>query len=307
MSDTDTNDFNPFGDEVEPIIPDGWENDPDFVFGEPDESATAEVSPAPASDVSERPAEEAAAPTTEQTEESAETGGGKSAAGKLRFSAKFDGKQFDAELDESDLPTVYQKSLVTDRVQKKLTEMTPVMSKAEQLARRMGYESVDAMLDSAEATYRQNEIDKLVEEGVHKSVAEDMIERRFQSALKSGQQSEETQSEPEVTPADKGRERDLAAETADLVKLFPQLQGKEVPKEVLGRAEQTGLPLTVAYLQYENEQSRAEIARLTKVNQVHEQNAASAARAPVGGVTGGGATDTAPSDPFLDGFNSYFD
>ena len=64
--------------------------------------------------------------------------------------------------------------------------------------------------------------------------------------------------------------------------------------------------LATAYLNYEFQQMKAENERLKNTNKIHEQNAASAARAPVTGTSGGGETDTTPSDPFLLGFNSGY-
>ena len=71
-------------------------------------------------------------------------------------------------------------------------------------------------------------------------------------------------------------------------------------------AVKNGVRLAMAYLNYEARQMKAENERLKSVNKIHEQNAASAARAPVTGTNGGGATDTAPEDPFLIGFNSGY-
>ena len=42
------------------------------------------------------------------------------------------------EVDESELPTLYQKAQVTDRVQAKLARLTPQLEKAEKLAKQSG-------------------------------------------------------------------------------------------------------------------------------------------------------------------------
>jgi hypothetical protein len=67
---------------------------------------------------------------------------------------------------------------------------------------------------------------------------------------------------------------------------------------------ENGKHLVSAYLEYEAKQKTAEIEQLRKENAVYKQNAEAAARSPVTGTAGGGATDTKPSDPFLEGFNS---
>ena len=57
-----------------------------------------------------------------------------------------------------------------------------------------------------------------------------------------------------------------------------------------------------AYNEYACRQ-RSDAAALRKENRILRQNAATAARAPVRGVTRGGPTDAQPEDAFLRGFN----
>ena len=84
----------------------------------------------------------------------------------------------------------------------------------------------------------------------------------------------------------------------------PQLRGQALPDAVSRAAVEGDKRLLLAYLDYEAQQAQAENERLRKENEIYKQNAATAARSPVRGVSGGGATDLKPSDPFLDGFNS---
>jgi hypothetical protein len=81
------------------------------------------------------------------------------------------------------------------------------------------------------------------------------------------------------------------------------LRGTTIPSEVAAAAA-NGQNLTVAYLAYEAKQAKAEVENLRKENEIFKQNAAAAAKAPVRGVTGGGATDTSPKDPFEVAFDS---
>jgi len=305
-----------FADDVEAILPDGWgENDDIFDSDSWTGSAVAD-DPQAGNEGGEPAAEDGTAPAIEQnTEPTVDPDAAALEAqlqaaagvGKLKFKTQYNHEELDVELNESDLPEVYQKSLALDRTREKLTKMTPTMDKAEKLAKSMGYDSVDAMLDSAATNYRQNEIEQLVADGVHKAVAEDIVDRKLKAV--SASQTPETEPaekpEPDPTPTAE-QKRNWGSEVAELMKARPQLRGKELPKQVQEKAVKEGTPLLVAYLEYENEQSKAEITRLTKANKTHEHNAASAVRAPVTGVTGGGSTDTEPSDPFLDGFNSVF-
>lgn len=315
-----------FPDENDSLMPDGYaEGDDIFNVASWSGTATADTSTEePSIELESLTTETEPAPATEQgttSEPDADTAALEAElqaaveATKLRFKTQYNHEELDVELDEADLPSVYQKSLALDSTREKLNKLSPVMKKAEELSKAMGYESVDAMLDSASTNFRQNQIDDLVADGVHKAVAEDIIDRKM-AALKNldggfeydSSKEESVEAKPAADPAkapDKSG-RDWSTEVTELMTVRPQLRGKELPKEVQERAIKDGKSLLVSYLEYESEQNRAEISRLKKANQVHEQNAASAERAPVTGVTGGGATDTAPSDPFLDAFNSVF-
>ena len=64
-----------------------------------------------------------------------------------------------------------------------------------------------------------------------------------------------------------------------------------------------GVPLLTAYQAYREKQSAKTAATLQKENRVLKQNAASAAKAPVRGVSGGGV-EPKKVDNFLKGFDS---
>ena len=102
---------------------------------------------------------------------------------------------------------------------------------------------------------------------------------------------------PATTPAEPIR--DFKAEVEQLKALFPEV--KEIPDEV-ARAAAKGVPLLSAYLALRDKQSAQTAAALKKENQILRQNAASAAKAPVRGVSGGGAAQK-PVDPALKGFD----
>lgn len=301
------------------ILPDGWA-DGDDIFSEDswtgdatadeqevdEEIASEEVtseedeeSPTPETHTEvpgdSTPTEEVAAPTPEQQE---------SAGNRLKFRARVDREDLDVELDESELPTLYQKAQVTDRVQAKLAKMTPILEKAEKLRVSLGYETLDEMFNSAESNYRDSEVKRLVGEGVHEEVAKDMVARRM-----GGTRTQELPVS-DTTPAENDpaveKARDFRSEVNALVSAYPELQGKQLPDSVVQDCVRNNKSLVVAYAEYRVGLEKAEAEKLRKENNILKQNAASAARAPVTGSSGGGATDTKPKDPFLEGFDEDY-
>lgn len=246
----------------------------------------------------EDPEASAEAPTPEPESETPEPN-------KLKFKARVDREDLDVELDESELPNVYQKAQATDRYQAKLAQLTPQLEKAEKLAKTMGFDNLDAMLASAEENYQKTEVSRLVGEGVHEEVAKDMVARKMQERA-SASSSPGTPPAPEQAPA-----RDFRAEIAELRSAHPELDvTKPLPQEVMDACVRSGKRLLVAYTEYEKQktsQIQAENERLAKKVKVMEQNASAAARSPVAGVTGGGPTDTKAKSDFERGFDSVWD
>lgn len=303
-------------DEDTPILPDGWA-DGDDLFTDSDDAAEVDTAAEPeATDtgVAENAADTDGPPTTEPGEDAAqdaetdtetpdttESGASQAEETMLRFKALVDHEDIDVELKESELPTIYQKARVTDRVQQRLAEMTPTVETAARLARQMGYDSPQDMLNAAAQNYHDSEIEKLTAEGVHPEVARDIVERRMQDAAVPVQRAESV--EPAIQ-AETAAQRDYQAEVEELLQARPNLRGQALPDAVSRAAVQDDKRLLLAYLDYEAKQAQAENERLRKENEIYKQNAATAARSPVRGVSGGGVTDLKPSDPFLDGFNA---
>lgn len=220
---------------------------------------------------------------------------------KLKFGVTIDHNQQDVELDESELPTLYQKAYATDRAQAKLAKISPVYEKSERMAKMLGYDTVDAMLDAAEKSYTDSEVERLTSENVHPEVARDMVNRRIhERETAPAEQRDEGQPAAEEKPAG----RDFKAEVAEMLRAFPKLRGQKLPQEVIDDCVKNGKPLVQAYVAYKEKADEAEKTALRKEKDTLKQNADAAARAPVRGVSKGGATDTKPGDPFLDGFNS---
>lgn len=320
MEDNENIIIEPMEEEDEALLPDGWAEGDD-IFSDDEWTGTEEADesaeePAQESEDGETSEDADPAPTTEQEESPDDKGTSQEEAPtteqvtenkpntKLKFRARVDREDRDVEMDESELPTVYQKAQATDRYQAKLAKMSPMLDKAERLSRSLGYESLEAMLASAEENYQSAEVKRLVGEGVHEEVAKDMVARRMASAAAAAQ---EKTYEPEQESAPTSAEptaRDFKAETMELLKAKPELYGKKLPDEVIQACVHGNKRLLDAYTEYEARQTKAETAKLRKENQILKQNAASAAKAPVKGVTGGGATDTKPKDDFEMGFDS---
>lgn len=309
---SDTNEMIPAGsEEYEAFLPTGWAEGDDIfdVDSWSGSASTADESsggPAQEEDTEteevstdEARATEPAGADEESEDESDEaraTEPAETVRPKLKFSAQIDHKMEDVELDENELPTIYQKAHVTDRVKAKLAQVQPVIDKGNRLAKILGYDTIDAMLDSAESSYRQGEIDRLTGEGVHPDVAKELVESRASRAVAQAAAKTEDDDSP-------GR-RDFKAEAVDLLQIHPELRGTRLPDEVVTACVVNGRPLVAAYEEYRRRQSEAENRAIKAENKRLKQNADAASRAPVRGVSKGGATNVEPDDPFLIGFNA---
>ena len=278
--------------------PEGWTGEtevdaPEAEPEQPEEEPEGDSEEAPTTEPETEPGdtgEAEEAPTTEQT---------KTEPNKLKFKARVDRNDVDVELDESELPTVYQKAQATDRYQAKLAKQTPILEQAEKLSKALGFENFEAMLANAEQNFRDTEVQRLTEGGAPKEIAEDYINRRLAGVHPA-------EEKPAETPAEEAPTRDFSAEARELVKARPDLAGQTVPQEVVRACMAENKSLLVAYTEYEAKQQKAEADKLRRENRILKQNEATAKQAPVKGVRGGGATDTKPEDDFLRGFNSDY-
>lgn len=163
-----------------------------------------------------------------------------------------------------------------------------------------GY-AFDAMKDEErKKTYRQvyqEQVDAGMTEYVAKLVARDAAEGNTYSL-----QDEEIVAEPKKEQP--SNVRDLQAEVAQLRALYPDF--KEMP-DAVAKAVSAGAPLLSAYIAYRERQSAQAAASLKKENEALKQNAASAAKAPVTGVSGSGTTYGKPKSKFDLDFERGFD
>lgn len=272
----------------------------DPILDEINGNTPAEEEDAPAT---EPPADEAEDEATGETAPATEPETQETPVNKLRFKYKYDREERDAELDEADLPDIYERALATDRYKERLGQASHTIDVADKLAAAMGYGSRDEMLKAAAENYRQSILDDLLASGTPQRIAEDYVNRQM-GDLMNGFAAEAVDAQPTEPAHVAPTERDYAKEAGDLLAIRPELRGHNLPDEVTREAVENGVPLVRAYLDYEAKQKSAETERLRKENQILKQNAEAASRAPVKGTSDGGATNQKESDPFLEGFNS---
>lgn len=277
--------------EDEAILPDGWDGKTD-IFSESGElNADAFVA--------DEPQEVEAEPTDEN-----ETGADEAEALTMGETAEEADQSADDETEEVQPDGEEQTEVKTSR---KLTlkvnhgtEELDIdsMSDEDLIALLQKGRAFDAMKNSeAKAKFREA-YQAQMEAGMSDEVAKLVAEKAAGGAF-----SLTDEEEPAEEPVEevKAPVRDFVAEVNQLKALIPEI-GK-IPDEVLNDAATKDVSVVTAYFAYQNRVSAKAAASLKKENAILKQNAASAAKAPVKGVTGGGA---APEkvDYFLKGFDS---
>lgn len=301
-----TNTVETASNEFPALLPDGWsgaEGEDIFnpaTWGPTELPGGAEDEP----DTEEEDAEEGEeTPTTENPDDPSATGAGDddrdpttatdSEDGKLHFTANIDHKEESIALDPSELPTIYQKAQALDRYQTRVRELEAELGRFDKIAKGLNYADRRAMHDGI--------IDNIVQDylaahqGVPEDMARDYVTRKFEL--------EKLPAAEDAKPAEESG-RDYRAEVAELFRAFPDARNERIPDEVTNNAIASGRPLLQAYMDYKLKQTSAKAKTAEKENKILRQNAAAAQKAPVRRSTGGGKTDTKPSDPFIDGFNS---
>ena len=159
----------------------------------------------------------------------------------------------------------------------------------------------DAMKDEqAKARYREI-YNEQIAEGMTPAAAKMIAANECDGKTYSLEDTTETAEPTTPAPVTQTPSRDFEGEIRQLKALYPDF--KEMPDEV-AKAAANGANLLTAYVAYREKQTSQAAASLKRENEVLRQNAASAAKAPVKGVTGGGATDTKPKNGLIQGFDS---
>ena len=276
------------------FLPDGWQEGDDF-FADPstwsgashESGQTDETHEEEESTEADMETEEV--PTTDETEETADQ------------SAEQDAVEESGQTTTSEKRSRILKLKVNHKDQEVDIESMTDDELIEALQKSRAF---DAMKDEqAKARYR---------EVYHEQVSEGMTPAaaRLVAANEVGGKNYplEDTVEPEMpsTPVEAPAKptRNFVEEVNQLKALYPEF--KEMPDEV-AKAVSNGANLLTAYIAYREKQNSKAAATLKKENEVLKQNAASAAKAPVKGITGGGATNTKPQNDLLKGFDSYGD
>jgi hypothetical protein len=287
-------------EEDEAFLPDGWQEGDDFFAdpstwsgasqktGQSNETQTEEES-------TEDGMEPEEVPTTDQPEETADQSAEQDAveeSGQTTTAEKRSriltlmvnhGDPFDFDVDnatDEELQALLQKGYAFDAVKAEREKAKDEQAKARY--REVYHEQVaEGMTPAAARLVAANEV------GGKNYPLEDAAEP-------------EKPSTPDSNPV--APVRNFMAEVEQLKALYPEF--KEMPDEV-AKSVANGANLLTAYIAYREKQNSKAAASLKKENEVLKQNAASAAKAPVRGVTGGGATNTKPQNDLLKGFDSY--
>ena len=302
------------------ILPDGWDGSTDFFEWASTDTKADEpvVSEAPAAEESGTEESEEAPTTGTEAEENVESVAAEGTEpttsdeanaqpAKIKFDANINHRVKTVEIDQSELPDLYQKAYAADKFKKKLNAKTAELEEAEVVSKILGYDSVSAMLAAAKQSFEDTEIERLTNERVHPTIAKDTVARKIkeiEESVTKGRKASQEQNKDDTDQPTKAGQRDFQPEVADLLETYPELRGKTLPKEVVDAALK-GQTLIVAYTKYIQQKTKADNDRLQKENKTLKHNAEAAKRAPVRGVAKGGATGEQADDPFLKGFNSY--
>lgn len=285
------------------ILPEGYKEGDTF-FGDPDEpegfaeeESTAEES-VPAEE--EQPAEDK--PTAEAGTDAEDPAAEESAPAEeepqVRTFKITDGGQ-EIELKEDDVLDLRRRAQERDDFDNRLRSMRKDVEEANRIAQGLGFKDFTEMIAKAQKTYRDAEIRQLVEKGMSEDEAKEIADQRAEAKIRARREEEEKQAAPA---------RDFRRELDELVQHRPDLQkelanGGKLPREVVLACVKDGVSLRAAFAEYELKEARAEADKIRQETAILKKNAENAAKAPVKGTAGGGASKQAVRDPFLEGFN----
>jgi len=287
------------GDSIDPILPDGWKEGDDLFTDAPtgEDIFAADGQEDANAGSGENEAEEAddlGIPTTDDTDDAGP----------------------DAEDGAEDPVTDGSGEAVkpTSRILKlkvnhnEYEEDLNDISDEEVIARFQKAAAYDAMKEAQnKAKFREvydEEIQNGMTDSVAKMVASHAVGGKTYSLTDAEEGTTDTNTETSAAPVTKespADARDFKSQVKQLKALFPDF--KSMPEEVM-QAYADGADLLSAYSAYRVQASEKAAKSIKKENQILKQNAASAAKAPVKGVSGGGSTNQKKEDPFLKGFDS---
>ena len=283
-----------YEEDNDPILPDGWSDGDDFFADPKTWSGAAEQSGQTAETQSELESIAAEMETTEvPTTDETEATDGQSAVSETE-------DQTSAQTEEPVKNTRILKLKVNHQDQEvDINSMTD----DELIAALQKSRAFDAMKDEqAKARYREI-YNEQIAEGMTPAAAKMIATNECNGKTYPLEDAAEPEvpETPAPAPVHSAPSRDFDKEVQQLLAIYPEVSS--IPDEV-AIATANGTDLLTAYVAYRERQTSKAAASLKRENEVLKHNAASAAKAPVKGVTGGGATDTKPKNNLLVGFDS---
>lgn len=194
--------------------------------------------------------------------------------------------------DDPDFINYLQKGMDYDRVKDQVNtyKNDPRLSFVENLAKQHNM-TPEQYIQAVEDQQYQDEIDDLVESGVSKDVAKEVVDTRRQK-----QQGSQVQSQSQ-------EEKELV----DFVEYYAKVNGKQfdpdsdtLPDEVW-KSNASGTPLKVAYMEHLVTLKQDEQKAAQKQAEQKRQNEEAKKKAPVKGVSKSGPGKSQKKDPQLDG------
>lgn len=272
-----------FGGDVEPLLPDGWDGVSDIfadakevneTIDEADEFRVDNELDGLLDEGEKEPETEPETdPTTVEEPEPEPVSAGPRT---LKLKVNHEEKEINLnEMSDDDLIALFQKGYAFDAVKDRERRET---------YDRVYQEELDAGMTERQARYA--------------------AERESGGDYSKPAEEEKTAEPASPKASEAPAQRSMAEEIRQLQVIRPNV--KSIPDDVT-RMAANGIPLTQAYLAWESETNSKTAASLKKENEVLKHNAASAARAPVTGVTGGGATTGKPVSKFEQDLMKGFD
>lgn len=284
------------GDTIDPILPEGWSEGDDLFAEEVTEK-----------DIFEADGQEGSPTDTVQNEteeaddlESLTTGQDGQDAGSTAEEDE------DGAVDEQLPVTTPPSRILRMKVNHKEYEVdVNSLSDEDLLERLQKADAFDAMKDSQmKEKFRsiyEDQIAQGMTDGVARMVAMNATGGKAYALEGDEDFTHEAEPTETKTAAEEVDSRDFRAQVRQLKAIFPDF--KSMPQEVM-TAYENGADLMSAYSAYRVREAEKASQTIKKENQILKQNAAIAAKAPVKGVSGGGAANVQKKDPFLEGFES---
>lgn len=313
-------------EDIEPILPDGWTEEDDYFDSGSWSNPTAEESAAPegeeetGTDESAIENTEEEAPAIEQSEngEVEEDGSdgvpaiesqlAEAQSQKIKVKYQFNHEDVEEEIDPAALPEIMQLARSSELYKARATqsqEAKALHEKTMVVAKILGYESPEALMEDVLNNSRNSEREALLSKGNSEEIVDDYLARKYGAKAATIDKPAEEPA-PAAEPAVEKHENSFKEQARELLREFPDLRGQRLPQEVITACASGKATLLDAYRAHKAKSDTAELNRTKKENQILKQNAASASRAPVKGVSKTGGAKGTPEDDFLRGFNSDY-